>query len=157
MWHVRWSQSPQPSRCCCRLSQPPPGSGSAEWRQESVGGAAEGPKGGHHPPDPPEDASGAGRPSPEAGDQIGPSHLTALTSPPLQLVRLLETAPGRALELSLWLRHLLTQHSSYLMTQPQLVSLLSSFYQVTPPQPRPLHSSAPSLAPGAGGAVLCVQ
>jgi hypothetical protein len=47
-----------------------------------------------------------------------------------QLVRLLEMAPGRALELSLWLRHLLTQHSSYLMTQPQLVSLLSSFYQV---------------------------
>lgn len=47
-----------------------------------------------------------------------------------QLIHLLETSPGRGLELSLWVRHVLTQHSSYLMTQPQLVSTLSSFYQV---------------------------
>jgi U3 small nucleolar RNA-associated protein 5 len=47
-----------------------------------------------------------------------------------QLARLLETSPGRGLELSLWVHHLLTQHSAYLMTQPQLVAILSSFYQV---------------------------
>lgn len=48
----------------------------------------------------------------------------------LQLVKMLEVSPGRGLELSLWIKHLLTQHSSYLMSQPQLVPTLSSFYQV---------------------------
>ncbi|CAI8048441.1 WD repeat-containing protein 43 [Geodia barretti] len=47
-----------------------------------------------------------------------------------QLVRLLETCPSRGLELSLWVHHLLTQHSAYLITQPQLMAVLSSFYQV---------------------------
>lgn len=49
----------------------------------------------------------------------------------LQLVRLLETSPSRGLELSLWVHHLLTQHSAYLITQPQLMATLSSFYQVS--------------------------
>lgn len=61
----------------------------------------------------------------------------------LQLVKMLEVSPGRGLELSLWIKHLLTQHSSYLMSQPQLVPTLSSFYQVSPLS----LSTPPSISP----------
>lgn len=46
------------------------------------------------------------------------------------LIEMLQKQPGRGLELSLWIRTILTTHTAYLMTLPQLVRSFSGLYQL---------------------------